>query len=78
MILYFQNSKGSLRKIAEINEPTVQLSKRKAIKHIRDFCNARNFSIGYIRCWYSKYDNKDITKFDVGSHNEFFICDKLL
>lgn len=62
MKLYFQNSQGKERVIAEIN------SEKEAFKEINKFCEERNFKIYYIRTWMVNGRKK----FDVGSHTEFF------
>ena len=66
MKLFFQNSYGDMRVIAE---PTTE---QDAMKEIHKFCEDRNFKIYYTRSW----RNKDGLKvFDVGSHTEFFYLD---
>lgn len=62
MKLYFENSYGEKRVIAEPK------TEEEAMKEINKFCEDRNFKIYYIRCW----NTKDGLKYDVGSHTEFF------
>ena len=65
MKLYFENSKGVERVIAEV------ANEKEAYKEINKFCEERNFKIYYVRTWMrNKYDKV----YDVGSHSEFFIC----
>ena len=65
MNLYFQNSQGKLRLIAE---PT---SDKEVHATIRQFLDEHNFKSYYTRIW---IDDRNIKWFDVGSHTEFFIC----
>lgn len=79
MILYFKNSLGIMREIAQISDDlTVSQAKAEAIRHIHQFCDERNFKIYYIRIWNTEQDNKPMTKFDVGSHTEFFYTDRIV
>lgn len=64
MKLYFQNSKGEERPIAEVD------SREDAMRRIKKFCLDRDFTIYYTRCW-GELDKDGIT-YDVGSHTEFF------
>ena len=66
MKLYFENSKGERRLIAE---PKRQ---EDVFKEINKFCENRNFKIMYTRMW---EDNKGYMVYDVGSHTEFFYLD---
>jgi hypothetical protein len=62
MKLYFENSQGIERLIAEV------VNEDEAFKEINKFCEERNFKIYYVRSWM-----KDGRKtYDVGSHTEFF------
>jgi hypothetical protein len=62
MKLYFENSYGEERVIAEV------VNEEEAYKEINKFCEERNFKIYYIRTWMSNGRKK----YDVGSHTEFF------
>lgn len=65
MKLYFENSQGVERVIAEV------ANEEEAYKEINKFCEERNFEIYYVRTWMrNKYDKV----YDVGNHSEFFIC----
>lgn len=63
MKLYFKNSSGERRIIAEPE------TEQEAMEEIHKFCNDRNFKIYYIRTWMLP---DGLKKFDVGSHSEFF------
>lgn len=62
MKLYFENSNGVRRLIAEPS------TRDGALEAIRTFCEERNFRIYYTRIW----NTVDGECFDVGSHSEFF------
>lgn len=62
MKLYFENSQGVERVIAEV------ANEEEAYKEINKFCEERNFEIYYVRTWMSNGRKK----YDVGSHSEFF------
>lgn len=62
MKLYFENSYGEERVIAEV------ANEQEAFKEIHKFCEERNFKIYYTRSW--MVDGRK--KYDVGSHTEFF------
>lgn len=64
MKLYFQNSQGKLRVIAE---PT---SDKECNAAIKQFLDEHGFKSYYTRTWTDKRNN---TWFDVGSHTEFFV-----
>ena len=66
MKLYFENSRGVRRLIAEPD------TEKAALKAISAFCEERNFHIYYIR---SFRQPDDLKCFDVGSHTEFFYLD---
>lgn len=66
MKLYFENSYGERRIIAE------PATEQDATKEIRKFCDDRNFKIYYTRTW---RDKEGLKVFDVGSHSEFFYLD---
>lgn len=63
MKLYFENSYGVRRIIAEPK------TRNGALETIRAFCEERDFTIYYIRTWNTP-DGVEV--FDVGSHTEFF------
>jgi hypothetical protein len=63
MKLYFENSYGERRIIAE--PETEEL----AMEAIHTFCDERNFRIYYVRSWVTE---EGLKKFDVGSWSEFF------
>lgn len=66
MKLYFENSKGEKRIIAEPK------TEEEAMKEINKFCEGRNFKIYYIRSW---IDDDGLKKFDVGSWSESFLLE---
>lgn len=63
MKLYFQNSYGERRIIAEPK------TEEAAMETIHAFCEERGFKIYYVRSWMT---SDGLKKFDVGSHTEFF------
>ena len=63
MKLYFENSHGERRIIAEPQ------NEDEAWKEIHKFCKDRNFKIYYVRGWLTSDGAK---AYDVGSHTEFF------
>lgn len=63
MYLYFENSQGKRRLIAECE------SKEKCCKEISKFLKEHNFVSHYRRTW---HPYPYITQVDVGSHTEFF------
>jgi len=63
MKLYFENSFGQRRVIAEPK------TEDEAWKEINKFCDDRNFKVYYIRTWMTP---DGLKKFDVGSWTEFF------
>ena len=63
MKLYFENSYGERRIIAEPE------TEETAMETIHAFCDERNFRIHYVRSW---IDNEGFKVYDVGSHTEFF------
>lgn len=65
MKLYFQNSYGVERLIAE------PLNKQEVNKEINKFLDDHNFKSYYTRVW--EADGRLV--FDVGSHIEFFILE---
>lgn len=65
MKLYFENSQGTERIIAIVQD------ENEAMNEINKFCGARNFKIYYVRTW---MENGRKT-YDVGSHTEFFHLD---
>ena len=73
MILYFENSKGEIRRIGKIDG---RLSDDKindeVFKQIRMFCDDHGYNIPYVRVWCDSVNGKTASKFDVGSHSECF------
>ena len=63
MKLYFENSRGERRIIAEPK------TEEEVWEEIRKFCEDRNFAIYYVRSWQTE---DGLRKFDVGSWSEFF------
>lgn len=63
MKLYFENSHGHRRIIAEPE------NENDAYKEIYKFCEDRNFKIYYVRTW---LDKDGLKVYDVGSWSEFF------
>ena len=73
MILYFKNSSGKMRRIEKIDGRKNRSEIAKEINNaIYDFCTNHNYKIYYVRIWDESYKGKLMTKFDVGSHTEFF------
>ncbi len=68
MKLYFRNSKGKLRIIAE---PT---SDKECFAAINKFLEDHNFKSYYTRSWVDEDTGRII--YDVGSHTEFFEIQK--
>ncbi len=66
MKLYFENSYGQRRIIAEPK------TEDEAWKDIHNFCAERNFTIPYVRSW---RDQDGLRWYDVSSHTEYFILD---
>ena len=66
MKLYFENSYGTRRIIAEPK------TEEAAMEAIHAFCEERNFTIYYVRTWRTPDGLKE---YDVGSHTEFFYLD---
>lgn len=62
MKLYFENSRGEERLIAEV------ATEEEAFKEINTFLNEHNFKSYYFRTWIAQ-GRKCV---DVGSHTEFF------
>ena len=63
MKLYFENSYGERRIIAEPE------TEKEAMKEIHKFCDDRNFKSYYTRTW---HNDKGEKVYDVGSWSEFF------
>ena len=68
MKLYFQNSNGKKRLVAEVG------NQEDAIREIKKFCEERDYRIPYVRRWGDL--DKDGVTFDVGSWSESFILKK--
>lgn len=62
MKLYFEDSYGREREIAEVANIDA------AMQEIKKFLDAYNYKSYYTRYW----TNNGVTTFDVGSHTEFF------
>lgn len=79
MKVFFKDSRGQMREIALLDS---DLDKDKAMSavmsEIKKFCDERNFKIYYTRVWCEEKDGIVMTKFDVGSHTEFFYVDRAL
>ena len=67
MNLYFQNSQGKLRLIAQ---PT---SDKEVNATIKQFLDDHNYKSYYTRTWYEPEINRFVI--DVGSYTEFFQCE---
>lgn len=79
MKLYFKDSHGEMRVIAEFdNGKTDKEYLEAAEKEIKRFCDERNFKIYYTRVWHEDRSGQKMTKFDVGSHTEFFYLDQAI
>ena len=65
MKLYFQNSRGVERLIAEPS------NREEVVKEINKFLNDHNYKSYYTRVW----EDDGRLVFDVGSHTEFFILE---
>lgn len=65
MKLYFQNSQGKERVIAEVE------NEEEAFKEIHKFLDEHNFKSYYTRSWMANGRKK----YDVGSYSEFFYLD---
>ena len=66
MKLYFENSYGQIRVIAEPQ------TEEEAWRDIHKFCEDRNFKVCYVREW---VESNGLRYYDVGSHTEYFILD---
>ena len=66
MKLYFENSKGQRRVIAEPQ------TEEEVMKEIYKFCEDRNFKIYYVRTW---TEPDGLKAYDCGSWSEFFYLD---
>lgn len=66
MKLYFENSYGKRRIIAEPK------TEEEAWEKIHEFCYNRHFTIPYVRSW---RDTDGLKWYDVSSHTEYFILD---
>lgn len=67
MKLYFENSYGERRVIAEPK------TEKEAYKEIHKFCDERDFKIYYTRSWMNEEGLKVI---DCGSWSEFFLIEQ--
>lgn len=66
MKLYFENSYGERRVIAEPE------TEEETMKEIYKFCEDRNFKIYYVRTW---IEPNGLKVYDCGSWSEFFYLD---
>lgn len=66
MKVYFCDRRDQMRLIAEAS------NEHEAWMAIHNFCTERGFVIPYIRSWKEPRDGVIMTKYDVGSHTEFF------
>lgn len=67
MKLYFENSYGQRRVVAEPQ------TEEEAMKEIYKFCEDRNFKIYYVRTW---IEPDGLKGYDCGSWSEFFYLDR--
>ena len=65
MKLYFENSYGEERVVAEVK------NEQEAMKEINKFLDDHNYKLYYTRTWMRNQNEK---VYDVGSHSEFFIA----
>lgn len=73
MILYFQNSRGKVKRVGHIDgRMSCEKIAAEINRQIYAYCEARHFKIYYMRVWNEDLNGKPMTKFDVGSHTEFF------
>ena len=73
MILYFKNGHGQLRRIGKIDgRMSAEKITAEIDRQIKAFCDERKFKIYYTRIWNEDWKGRPMTKFDVGSHSEFF------
>ena len=66
MKVYFNDRYDNMRLIAETPD------EHEAWMAILNFCTERGFFIPYVRSWKEPRDGVTMTKYDVGSHTEFF------
>lgn len=77
MKVYFENTYGEMRVIAELDGGLSKEDAWKAVmKEIHKFCNDHKFKIYYTRSWVEEKNGVTMTGFDVGSHTEFFYVDR--
>lgn len=67
MKLYFENSYGDRRVIAEPH------TEEEAMNEIYRFCGDRDFKIYYVRSW---NESDGLKAYDVGSWSEFFYLEQ--
>ena len=65
--LYFENQFGERREIGRAN------TREEVYKIIDTFLKDHNYKSYYVRTW----DENDGTHYDVGSHSEFFIWERM-
>ena len=68
MKLYFRNSNGKERLVADVE------NQEDAMSEIKKFCLEHDYRIPYVRC-YGDLNDSGIT-WDVGSWSEFFVLRK--
>lgn len=79
MTLYFKDSHGKMRVVAEFDSGKTDKEYLEAAEQeIKKFCDERNFKIYYTRVWHTDHKGRQMTKFDVGSHSEFFYLDQVI
>lgn len=80
MKVYFCNCYDEMRLIGEVNEvgETSNEIFKAAMKIINQFLDERQYKSYYTRMWREDREGVPMTKFDVGSHSEFFYIDKLM
>ena len=80
MKVYFCNCYDEMRQIAEVREvgDTANEIFKAAMKVINPFLEERHYKSYYTRYWREDRGGTPMTKFDVGSHSEFFYIDKLM
>lgn len=67
--LYFQRANGELRFIQKVDKEEILSAINKEVERLNP-----NYKIYYVRSW---GDDNRIT-YDVGSHTEFFIAEKVI
>lgn len=79
MKIYFCDRFDKLRLLAEVPKPVDANELFKVVgTEAKKFCDPRGFTIHYMRAWVERRDGVEMTKFDVGSHSEFFYADEVI